>query len=179
MEKAECGNLNPRSTDLNHMASIAPVSRNRDGFAVSTDPKHLDLDCIHGYSRRSYWSAEIPRELVARSLEHSLNFGLFEGAPGAGGKQIGFARVVTDTATFAWLGDVFVLEDFRGRGLSKWLLQCVMAHPHLQGLRRFLLATRDAHGLYRQSGFKALAAPDTMMEVFKPGLYRRQTTGQP
>jgi GNAT superfamily N-acetyltransferase len=159
------------------MPLIPPISWSRDRFTISTDPAHQDLDCIHGYLRRAYWSMDIPRELVARSMEHSLNFGLFQDTPGAA-KQIGFARVVTDYATFAWLGDVFVLEDFRGRGLSKWLLQCVMAHPSLQGLRRFLLATRDAHGLYKQYGFTPLAAPDRMMEVFKPDMYRRQIAGQ-
>lgn len=155
------------------MPSIPPISWSQEGFTVSTDPAQLDLDCLHDYLRRSYWSSGIPRELVARSIEHSLNFGLFEGAPIAGGQQIGFARVVSDYATFAWLGDVFVLEEFRRLGLSKWLLECVKAHPDLQGLRRFMLATRDAHGLYERYGFTPLATPDRMMEVFVPEIYRR------
>ena len=113
------------------------------------------------------------REQVARSLEHSICFGLYERGQQGGEKQIGFARVVTDRATFAWLGDVFVLESHRGQGLSKWLMQCVMEHPGLQGLRRFVLATADAHGLYRQFGFTPLSAPERMMEIFRPDMYRR------
>jgi GNAT superfamily N-acetyltransferase len=145
----------------------------RDRFLVSTDPARMDLECIHGFLRTAYWCRGIPREIVARSLEHSLCFGLFDESP-SGPSQIGFARVVSDYATFAWLGDVFVLEPYRGLGLSKWLMECVTGHPALQGLRRFMLATRDAHGLYRRCGFTALAAPDRMMERFVPDIYERE-----
>ncbi len=134
---------------------------------ISTDDARLDLDVIHGYlSRSSYWAEGIPRELVARSLRHSLNFGLYEDA-----RQVGFARVVTDRATYAYLADVFVLESHRGHGLSKLLMEAVMNHPDLQGLRRFTLATKDAHGLYRQFGFQTLSAPERFMEIAHPGLY--------
>jgi GNAT superfamily N-acetyltransferase len=136
---------------------------------VSTDDARLDLDVIHGYLERSYWAEGIPRETVERSLRHSLNFGLYEDK-----QQIGFARVVTDRATYAYLADVFVLETHRGHGLSKLLMEAVMSHPDLQGLRRFSLATRDAHGLYRQFGFAALAAPERFMEIAHPGLYLKE-----
>ena len=148
---------------------MSEITEHRKGeFTVSTDRARLDLGCIHGFLREAYWSEAIPREVVAKSLDHSLCFGLYDGA-----RQVGFARVVTDYATFAWLGDVFVLETHRGRGLSKWLMDCVMAHPELRGLRRFLLATRDAHGLYGQFGFKPLAAPEIFMEVHDPAIYTR------
>lgn len=135
-------------------------------FTISTDRARLDLDCIHEFLREAYWSQAIPREVVAKSLDHSLCFGLYDGA-----RQVGFARVVTDYATFAWLGDVFVLETHRGRGLSKWLMHCVMTHPDLRGLRRFLLATRDAHGLYVPFGFKPLAAAERFMEIRDTEIY--------
>lgn len=137
---------------------------------VSTDDARLDLDVIHGYlSRSSYWAEGIPRDLVARSLRHSLNFGLYED-----GRQIGFARVVTDRATYGYLADVFVLEGHRGRGLSKLLMKAVMEHPDLQGLRRFGLTTRDAHGLYALFGFAPLPAPERFMEIARPGMYLKK-----
>jgi len=135
----------------------------REGFLISTDPARLDLATIHDFlSNRSYWAAGRAPEVVRRAVEHSLCFGLYEGD-----RQAGFARVVTDRATFAWLCDVFVLEAYRGRGLGKWLVGCVLAHPALQGLRRVLLGTRDAHGLYEQHGFGPLADPARFMEVFR------------
>jgi GNAT superfamily N-acetyltransferase len=152
----------------------------RDDYRISTDPQLLELDAIHAYLQRSYWAEEIPKEIVARSLRGSLCFGLYHGfgpyhAPSAGlpsGRQVGFARVISDRATFAYLCDVYVLEEHRGRGLSKWLMEAIQSHPELQGLRRFLLATRDAHGLYAQFGFTPLARPATFMEILRPGLYK-------
>lgn len=120
----------------------------------------VELDLVHGYLTRSYWARGISRERVERSLAHSLVFGAY-----LPGRQIGFARVVSDRATFAWLCDVFVLETERGRGVSKRLVECVVAHPELQGLRRFILATRDAHGLYRRYGFEPLADPTRYLEI--------------
>ena len=129
-------------------------------YDISTDPSRLQLDAIHAYLARSYWSPGIPKDVVARAIAHSLCFGIHQGA-----SQVGFARVVTDKASFAYLADVYVLEEHRGQGLSKRLVAAIQAHPELQGLRRFMLATADAHGLYAQFGFKPLAAPDRMMEL--------------
>jgi GNAT superfamily N-acetyltransferase len=142
----------------------------RDGdLSVSTDPAKLDVDVIHEYlSRRSYWAQGIPREIIERSIENSLCFGVYDGD-----RQVGFARVVTDRATFAYLCDVFVLESHRGRGLSKWLVRCVVDHPDLQGLRRFSLMTRDAQELYRRFGFAGLERPERYMEIADRDVYRR------
>ena len=140
----------------------------RDGFTISTDPSRIQLDVVHAFLATSYWAEGIPREVVRRSIEHSLCFGLYEE-----GRQIGFARVITDRATFAYLGDVFVLEAFRGRGLARWLLEVVQAHPELQGLRRWVLLTRDAHALYRLAGWSSLATPDRYMERWFKDVYRR------
>lgn len=138
----------------------------RGEFVISTDRERLILDVIHGFLTNSYWAKNIPREVVARSIEHSLCFGIYEG-----GTQIGFARVVSDFATVAYLGDVFVLESHRGRGLSKWLMECVMQHPALQNLRRWILLTRDAHGLYSQFGFTPVPAPERYMELHRADVY--------
>ena len=138
-------------------------------YAISTDPARLDLDVIDGYLSRSYWAEAIPREVVARSLDHSLNFGLYEWE-----RQIGFARVISDRATHAYLADVFVLESHRGRGLGVYLMEAVLAHPELQGLRRFGLVTRDAHALYDKFGFRPLAQPERHMEIVRADAYRRQ-----
>jgi GNAT superfamily N-acetyltransferase len=120
-----------------------------DGFTISTDPARLDLDVIHGYlARSSYWAANIPREVVERSVRNSLCFGVYEGR-----RQVGFARVVTDLATFAYVADVFILDTHRGQGLSKWLMHVLLGHPDLRDVRRWHLVTRDAQGLYRQFGF--------------------------
>jgi N-acetylglutamate synthase-like GNAT family acetyltransferase len=126
----------------------ARLERERDGYTVSTDPARLDVDAIHAYLTRSYWAAGIPKDLVERSLRLSLCFGLYRGK-----EQAGFARLVTDLATFAYLADVFVLEGHRGQGLSKWLMECVLDHPDVRGLRRWHLVTRDAQGLYAKFGF--------------------------
>jgi GNAT superfamily N-acetyltransferase len=130
-----------------------------DGFEVSTDRSRLDLPVIAGFLREAYWSEGVPAEIVVRSIEGSLPFGLND----PDGAQAGFARVVSDRAVFAYLGDVFVLPPFRGRGLGVRLVECVLAHPELQGLRRWHLATADAHELYRRFGFAEPARPDRHM----------------
>ena len=122
---------------------------------------------IHGYLTKSYWSSGVPRAIVERAIEGSLCFGVF-----LQGKQVGFARVVTDKATFAYLADVFILEPHRGKGLSKRLMQFIFAHPDLQELRRFMLATKDAHGLYEQFGFAELSNPAHFMELHRPHVYK-------
>jgi GNAT superfamily N-acetyltransferase len=147
--------------------SEAVVEYRRGEFLISTDPARLDLDVVHGFLTNCYWAKGIPREVVARSIEHSLCFGVYEDT----GTQVGFARVVSDFATVAYLGDVFVLESHRGRGLSKWLMQCVMEHPALRNLRRWILLTRDAHGLYSQFGFTPVTAPERYMELHRPNVY--------
>ncbi|MCW1968804.1 MAG: GNAT family N-acetyltransferase [Anaerolineae bacterium] len=143
------------------------MSQPNPNYHISTDPEKLDLDVIFGYLSRSYWANQRPRDIVAKSLRHSLCFGVYENrADGQPGSQVGMARVVTDYATYAYLCDVFILEAHQGRGLGKWLMHAVTTHPDLQGLRRWMLATRDAHGLYRQVGFADLVAPDRWMERF-------------
>lgn len=150
------------------------LEMSRGRYSISTDPRRLDIEAVHAYLSRSYWAEGIPRDLVATSLAASLCFGLYEGA-----RQIGFARVVTDRATFGYLCDVYVLEEHRGKGLGKWLMEAVTSHPELHGLRRFVLATRDAHGLYRMFGFQPLAAPESYMEVLRPEVYRaREKPGE-
>ena len=130
-----------------------------NGFEVSTDRARLDLPVIAGFLRGAYWSEGVPSEIVLRSIEHSLPFGLYD----PDGAQAGFARVVSDRAVFAYLGDVFVLPAYRGRGLGVALVECVLAHPDLQGLRRWHLATADAHELYRRFGFAESASPELHM----------------
>lgn len=144
------------------MSGAAPPCR------IVHDWDEADLDLIHGFVSRSYWAEGIPRELLARAMRGSLNFLLRTGAEDA---LIGYARVISDRATFAYLCDVFVLEDWRGCGLARQLMAAVMAHQDLQGLRRFSLFTRDAHSLYALHGFKPLAAPERGMEIVRPGLY--------
>lgn len=139
----------------------------RGEHAVSTDPARLDLAVVHGFLARSYWSPGIPIETVRRAIAGSLPFGLYLVAPDTPEgteRQIGFARAISDRATFAYLADVFVIEPFRGRGLGKWLVETIVSHPDLQGLRRWALITRDAHAVYRAHGFAPLASPDRWME---------------
>lgn len=134
---------------------------------ITTDKSKLDTELIHRYlSEESYWAKGIPREIVERSIENSLCFGAFEGD-----RQIGFARAVTDYATFAYIADVFVLDAYRGRGVSKEILRAIMEHPALQTLRRWSLVTRDAHALYRQFGFTDLASPERYMEMVRKNPY--------
>ena len=133
----------------------------REAYLVTTDKARLDLSLVHSFLKTSYWAGGIPAEVVRRSVKNSLTFGLFRDD-----EQVGFARVVTDYATFAYLADVFVLEPHRGQGLGKWMMEVVFSHPELQGLRRWMLATRDAHGLYRKYEFAELEEPQIFMEKY-------------
>ncbi len=142
------------------------MSNNR--FSISTDKSKLDLAVIHEFLRSSYWSENIPKSIVEKSVKNSLCFGAYEGE-----KQVGFARVITDYATFAYLGDVFILEAYRAQGLGKLLIQSILEHPELQGLRKWLLVTKDAHGLYRQFGFQDLARPEGYLEIVNPNSYKQ------
>ncbi len=167
------------------------VEQRRGEYFISTDPARLDLDVIHEFLTNCYWAKGIPREVVARSIEHSLCFGVYDqtgdksrvsqkrrdmGHPEPGLAQVGFARVVSDFATVAYLGDVFVLEAHRGRGLGKWMMECITQHPALQGLRRWILLTRDAHELYSRFGFTSVNAPDRYMELYRPDVYEIRKT---
>ncbi|MEO8032356.1 MAG: GNAT family N-acetyltransferase [Gemmatimonadota bacterium] len=143
----------------------------RDSYTISTDPSRIDLKAVHGYLSGSYWAEAIPIELVARSIAGSLAFGIYHGDG-----QVGFARVISDKATFAYVADVYVLESHRGQGLSKWLMEAIGSHPDLQGLRRWMLATRDAHGLYAQFGFTPVARPESLMEILAVNPYLSRAT---
>lgn len=137
------------------------IETHRDQFTISTDPARLDIDAIADMLTRAYWAQGRTRDVIARYLQHSLTFGIYDGK-----RQIGLARVVSDYTTFAWLCDVFIHEDYRGHGLGKWLMETVHGHPDLQGLRRWILATRDAHGLYEQFGWTLLDHPERWMHKF-------------
>ena len=137
------------------------VEAHKDNYTISTDPSRIDIDAIADMLTRAYWAQGRTREMIARYVQHSLVFGLYHES-----KQIGLARVVSDYTTFAWLCDVFIHEDYRGHGLGKWLMETVHAHPDLQGLRRWMLATRDAHGLYGQFGWTLLDHPERWMHKF-------------
>jgi N-acetylglutamate synthase-like GNAT family acetyltransferase len=151
--------LNPCAEEL--------IEYRRGDFLISTDRKRINLNVVHGFLTNCYWAKGISREVVARSIKHSLCFGIYDGDV----RQVGFARAVSDFATVAYLGDVFVLESHRGRGLSKWLMECIIQHPALQNLRRWILLTRDAHGLYSQHGFTPLKRPERYMELHRPDVY--------
>jgi GNAT superfamily N-acetyltransferase len=169
------------------------VEARRGEFLISTDPARLDLDVIYGFLTNCYWAKGIPRDVVARSIEHSMCFGIYDGsreespglaketrhgAPGRDGAaaQVGFARVISDFATIAYVGDVFVLDTHRGRGLGKWLMESITRHPALQNLRRWILTTRDAHGLYSQVGFTPVKSPERFMELHRPDIYEIRET---
>jgi len=139
----------------------------KDGFTISTENEKMDIDLIHSFLTRSYWAEGISKEIISRSVEGALCFGVFEND-----KQVGFARMITDRATFAYLADVFIIEEYRGRGLSKWLMEVIMSHPDLQGLRRMMLATRDAHELYKKFGFTPLNNVDRWMHIHQPEIYK-------
>ena len=135
---------------------------------ITTNPDDLDLQLIHSFISNSYWAKSIPIKTVKRSIENSLVFGAYLPS----GKQVGFARVITDKATFAYLGDVFVLEKYRGSGIAKAIMNAITKHPDLQGLRRFMLATKDAHSLYSKFGFQPLDNPDRLMQIVRPNIYQ-------
>jgi len=133
----------------------------------------MDIDAIHDYLSRSYWAEKVPKQIVATAIENSLCFAVVYQNEQGDSEQIGFARMITDFATMAYLADVYILEAHRGKGLSKKVMAEIIAHPKLQGLRRILLATSDAHGLYEQFGFKKLAAPEIFMELWTPDIYQK------
>jgi GNAT superfamily N-acetyltransferase len=136
----------------------------RAPYTISTDPARLDLDAIHAFlARESYWAAGIARHVLARGMRHSLCFGVYRA-----GAQVGFARVISDYATYAYLNDVYILAPYRGQGLATWLIECVLAHPDLQGLRRFMLTTKDAQEFYGRFGFIPLVFPVRHMERLAP-----------
>jgi GNAT superfamily N-acetyltransferase len=138
-------------------------------YRISTDKSLIDLVVIHDFLSQSYWAKGIPREIVRRSIANSLCFGVYKEE-----QQIGFARIISDYATFAYLADVFILEPFRGQGLSKWLMEMIVSHPQLQGLRKWMLGTRDAHELYRKFGFESIKSPEALMEKFIPDIYLKK-----
>jgi GNAT superfamily N-acetyltransferase len=167
-------------------ATIPHQEWTRGDYTISTDPARLDVDVIHNFLRTSYWTGpHLPRDVVERSIANSLTFGVYhtrrtelpsplgEG-PGEGSTQVGFARVITDYSTFAYLADVFILEGHRGHGLGIWLMECIAAHPRLQNLRRWMLGTRDAHTLYEKSGWTRIGPEDgRWMEKADPTVYER------
>jgi GNAT superfamily N-acetyltransferase len=151
-----------------NLVADAPLEYQRDGFVVSTDRTRLDLRSAHEFlAESSYWAKQIPFETFARSAENSLCFGVYD----AQGSQVAFARVISDFATFAYVADVFVLDSHRGHGLGKLVMACIKRHPQLQGLRRWVLTTRDAHSLYAQFGFAPPKFPERFMEILRPNMY--------
>lgn len=141
----------------------------KDNFLISTDPKKLDLKKIHSYLTRTYWSNGIPYKTIERAFKHSLCFGVYDQ-----NELIGVARVISDFATYAYLCDVFIEEDYRGKALGKWLVNCIIEHPDLQGLRRWSLLTKDAHGLYKHVGFQEIKSPEKYMEIVVPNIYQKK-----
>ena len=139
-----------------------------EGYAISDDPQRLDIDVVHGFISQSYWAKAIPKPLLERSIQNSMCWGVYHGKT-----QVGFARIITDKATFAYLCDVFIAEKHRGKGLSKALVAAIKAHPDLQGLRRWNLVTIDAHSLYEQFDFRTAAQPERYMEILRHGIYEQ------
>jgi GNAT superfamily N-acetyltransferase len=154
--------------NLRAMVEYPIIETQRDGYIISTDKARFDVAAIHAYLTRSYWSPGIPRAVVEKAIAGALCFGLFSEQR----NQVGFARAITDGATFSYLADVYVLEEHRGKGLGKWIVETILAHPSLQGLRRILLATHDAHKLYAQFGFEPLATPESLMSIHRPNAYQ-------
>jgi GNAT superfamily N-acetyltransferase len=145
----------------------------RDDYLLTTDPAAVDVGAVHAFLHDSYWARGVPLDVVKRSLEHSLSFTLLRDQ-----HLVGFARVITDYATFAYVTDVFVLPEFRGQGLATWMMTCILTHPELQGFRRWCLATRDAHHVYARVGFARTAIPERWMEMLDPHVYDRDTPQQ-
>jgi GNAT superfamily N-acetyltransferase len=158
----------PSAAPADERAEHDPVEVTRGEYVVSTDKHRIDVKSVHAFLASTYWSPEIPEPVLRRAIAGSLCFGIYRGP-----EQVGFARVITDSATYAYLSDVFVLEGHRGRGLATWMMEVIMAHPSLQGLRRFALSTRDAHALYRQFGFETVANPDRQLEILSRDIYRQ------
>ena len=151
----------------------APIEVARGTYVVSTDKTRIDVAAVHAFLTNTYWSPGIPIETVRRAIAGALCFGIYHGA-----EQVGFARVITDRATYAYLSDVYVLDAHRGRGLATWMMEVIMTHPALQGLRRFALSTRDAQALYRQFGFVTVANPDRQMEILRRDIYLQSARGE-
>ncbi|MGR5235780.1 GNAT family N-acetyltransferase [Vibrio alfacsensis] len=139
------------------------------GYRISTAFEDMDLDVIHQFISQSYWAKGIPKQTMDTAVRNAFCFGVFTDA----NQQIAFARLITDRATFVYLADVFVLPEYRSRGISKWLISEIVAHPDLQGLRRMMLATRDAHGLYAQYGFKPIEPVENFMQIWQPDVYQK------
>jgi GNAT superfamily N-acetyltransferase len=137
-------------------------------YEISTDPARINVVLVHEFLTNSYWAKGISSETAKKSIENSICFGVYFGR-----QQVGFARIISDLATFAYLADVFIVPDYRGRGLSRWLLQCIVGHSDLHGLRRWMLATKDAHGLYEKLGFTTLKNPESWMEIHRPDIYTK------
>lgn len=152
----------------NYLTHQKTYEERREDFCISTDKDRLNIEVIHYFlANESYWSKDIPLSVVHKAVSNSLCFGVFKGD-----EQVGFARVVSDYVTYAWLADVFILKEYRGLGLSKWMLEFIMSHPDLQVLRRWMLATRDAHKLYSRYGFKPVAHPERLMENHQPDVFK-------
>jgi GNAT superfamily N-acetyltransferase len=148
---------------------MTDITISKDEFCISTDKTKLDVDSIHGFlSTKAYWCLNIPKDTVQKAIQNSRCFGVYQNK-----KQIGFARVISDFSTIAYLGDVYILEEYRGKGLSKWLIETIMSDPNLQGLRRWILLTGDAHGLYRQFGWTNIGEPDKWMTVHDKNVYSK------
>jgi GNAT superfamily N-acetyltransferase len=144
----------------------------KDDFLVTTDKSRINIDYVHGFLTNSYWAKDIPVDTVKRCIDGAICFAVFDGE-----QQVGFARVITDEASFAYLADVFIDEKYRGHGLARWLMEVILAFPSLQGLRRFLLATRDAHGLYEKMGFKRIENMEPWMQIHWPDVYKGEASG--
>ena len=143
------------------------------GYRITTDKNEMDIDAIHHYLSRSYWAENVPKSIVTKAVENSLCFAVLVAVASGDERQVGFARMITDYASFAYLADVYILEEHRGKGLSKKMMKKIIQHPQLQGLRRMMLATRDAHGLYEQFGFTALTDQKMFMQLWKPDVYSK------
>lgn len=145
-------------------------------YRITTDKNEMDIDAVHHYLSRSYWAENVPKSVVTTAVENSLCFAVLVAEASGDERQVGFARMITDYASFAYLADVYILEEHRGKGLSKEMMKKIIQHPQLQGLRRMMLATRDAHGLYEQFGFTALTDQKMFMQLWKPDVYSKTTS---